>query len=148
MAVKSLYRQDIKAIGLKLLASSLFPFLYISIVVDSFQTDGICFCAKHLLKIHTRTLQSGSTCLRWRYSTRSFPGAELDMFLSFDLIHFSLIGSITVGSPLAVGTCRFRDSRTSSILIWLLAKVLVKWSLACSFVPEYTVLLSFKRLSA
>jgi hypothetical protein len=80
IAVKSLYKQDIRAIGRKLLASSLFPFLYIKIVADSFQIDGICFCFKHLLKIHVSALHSGSTCLRWRYSTRSFPGAELDIF--------------------------------------------------------------------
>ena len=87
IAVKILYKHDINTIGLKLLGSSLFPFLYIRMVVDIFQADGICFWVKQRLKILVRTLQFGSTCLRCRYSTRSLPGAELDL-ASFVLDNF------------------------------------------------------------
>jgi hypothetical protein len=78
IAVKSLYKHDIKAIGRKLLGSSLFPFLYIRMVVEVFQTEGICLLFRQRLKMSDKTLQLGSTCRRWRYSTRSLPGAELD----------------------------------------------------------------------
>ena len=95
MEVNSLYIQDIKAMGLKLLGSSLEPFLYIRMVVDCFQESGIFFSSKHLLKIKPSTLQLGSTIFRCLYSTLSLPGAELDMHLSLSLISLLDIGSIS-----------------------------------------------------
>jgi hypothetical protein len=135
IAVKSLYKHDIKAIGRKLLGSSLFPFLYIRMVVEVFQTEGICLLFRQRLKMSDKTLQLGSTCRRWRYSTRSLPGAELDMCLSLSLMVFSDIGSMMLDSALAVGTCSLRDCRSSLMLIGLDEKVLVKYSSACCYVP-------------
>ena len=50
-AVKSLYMQDINAMGLKFSGASLSPFLWMRMIVDSFQSCGILCSDKHLLKI-------------------------------------------------------------------------------------------------
>ena len=91
--MNSSYKCDINAIGLKLLGSLLFPFLYIKVVVDIFQADGICFWVKQRLKILVRTLQFGSTCLRCQYSTRTLPGAELDKDQIVEIIQI-LVGRV------------------------------------------------------
>ena len=102
--VNSLHRQDINAMGLKLLGSSSGPFLWMKVVVEFFHVAGILRSPRHLLKMVPRTLQFGSTSFKCLYSTLSLPGAEFDIDLNFDLISFCVIGAIIEGSSVPVGT--------------------------------------------
>ena len=75
--IKSLYIQDIKAIGLMFEASSGAPFLYIRIVVADFHAGGTSRSRKQREKILDKTLQDESTRFKWRYPIRSEPGLVL-----------------------------------------------------------------------
>lgn len=78
--------QLIRAMGRKLDTSSEEPFLWIRTVVEVFQEAGMSHWDKHLEKMSARISPLGSTALRWRYSTLSEPGAELDRERSFLVI--------------------------------------------------------------
>ena len=77
MAISSLYKQDMRAIGRKLLGSFVSFFLWIKMVVAVFHSAGTSFAAKQWRNILARVSHLGSSIRRCLYSRRSRPGAEL-----------------------------------------------------------------------
>lgn len=77
----------------------------------------------------------GSTALRWRYSTLSAPGAELDRERSFLVISAGVGLAVRLSSVGPVGTHSSSFCLMSSGLQSLLSKTLVKKAFASSAVP-------------
>ena len=81
--------------GLKFPGSSGSPFLWISTVVARFHEEGTRPSRRHRLKISAVTRKAPSARRMWRYSSRSFPGAELDMRERRDEISRGVMGRTT-----------------------------------------------------
>ena len=78
-AIRSLYRQDMRMMGRKFLASEVSSFLWMRMVVAVFQSAGTSFALKQWENILARISHLGSRRQRCLYSRRYLPGAELDI---------------------------------------------------------------------
>lgn len=128
---------DIKAIGRKFDTSSVGPFLCIRMVVAVFQMSGTSRWRMQCPKILANSSPFGSMTRRWRYSTRSLPGAELDIIRSLALTSAAVGGSNRDSSIGKEGTCSWSSLASVSVLQCLWLKTFVKKVFASSKVPLY-----------
>jgi hypothetical protein len=134
-AIRSFYRQDMRAIGRKLLVSEVSSFLWIRLVVAVFHSVGTSFAMKQWRNILERISHLGSRRRRWQYSRRSLPGAELDIERSLLESSSGEGGVKREWSVSAEGTKEASSSRRWVVSQGRGPKVLVKYSVASSIVP-------------
>ena len=125
-----------RAIGRKLDTSSVAPFLWMRIVVAVFHTSGTFCCSMQWPKMDARRSPLGSMMRRWRYSTRSFPGAELDIWRNLLETSSAVGGKKRDSSTGMVGTWRLSCSARASVSQGLWLKMFVKNVWAASVVPS------------
>ena len=124
--ISSLYTHDMRAMGRKLAASFVGPFLWISIVAADFQAAGTSLASKQWAKISSRILQEGSTRLRCLYSTLSGPGHVFAAERSFLLISGAVGGLKRDSSMSAEGTCSSRALCSTAVSQGFWPNMLVK----------------------
>ena len=134
--MSSLYKQLMSAMGLKLAGSVVDSFLWIKIVVAVFHDAGTSLAAKQCWNKRARMMHLGSSRRRWRYSIRSFPGAELDIVRSLDASSSGLGGSNRDSSTAADGTWALSSSWRDSVSQGRGPNAFVKKVVASSVVPS------------
>ena len=136
MAISSLYKQDIKAMGRKLLASDVSSFLWMRMVVAFFHSAGTSFASKQWRKMRERISPFGSRSRKWRYSKRSLPGAEFDIDRSLVEISSGEGAANKVLSVSAEGTKDDNSSRSRAESQERGPKLWVKYAVASLRVPS------------